>query len=401
MSAIAIFDPREHEPLAGEEWNDDIAHAFIAGIVREADDAYIEDRGWPTHPEDDGGAEVEPYHGVYFGTAGTMWALVYLAKMHGIALRNDYAAGVARCEERYRANPIETETVVPSYFLGTVGIMAARYAIAGDPTVLDRMGTDMRANVGNPVREALWGSPGTAIAALLVRERDADDRYDEILRAVQDEMWATWESATRDGGLLWEQDLYGQRRHLVGAAHGAIGNLAPLVRARDLLSPERQETLRERIPAMLERYVLRDGAAANWPSRGYPREGNRMQWCHGSPGVIMGLASYPVHDERVERLLIAGGEGIWQAGPLRKGPTLCHGTAGNGFALLRLASRTQDERWRSRAERFAMHAIRQVSAWRREFGMPSFSLWTGDLGVALYVDAVLRNDPSVLTLDVM
>ena len=48
-----------------------------------------------------------------------------------------------------------------------------------------------------------------------------------------------------------------------------------------------------------------------------------------------------------------------------------------------------------------MHAIRQLNAWRQEFGMPSFSLWTGDLGVALYVDAVLRNDPAVLTLDVM
>jgi hypothetical protein len=401
MNAIAIFDPQEHEQLAGEPWNEDIARAFVERIVREADGAYDDDRGWPLHPEDRETPEDEPYHGVYFGRAGTMWALVHLAKIYGIALRNDYAAGIARCEERYRANPVETETAVPSYFFGTVGIMAARYAITGDRRVLDRMGIDMLTNVGNPVREALWGSPGTALAALLVRERNEDDRYDDLLRAVQHELWATWEPAGRDGGLLWEQDLYGERRHLVGAAHGAIGNLAPLIRALDLLSPERRETLRSHIPAMLEEYVLRDGNAANWPSRGYPREGNRMQWCHGSPGVIMGLAGYPTDDERVERLLIEGGEGIWRAGPLRKGPTLCHGTAGNGFALLRLATRTNDERWRSRAERFAMHAIRQVNAWRQEFGMPSFSLWTGDLGVALFVDAVLRNDPAVLTLDVM
>jgi hypothetical protein len=401
MGAIAIFDPEEHEQLAGDPWSENVAPAFVERIVREVDAAYDDDRGWPLHPEDRGAPDDEPFHGVYFGSAGTMWALVRLAKIHGIALRNDYAAGIARCEERYRANPVETETVVPSYFLGTVGIMAARYAITGDRSVLDRMGIDMLANVGNPVREALWGSPGTALAALLVRERDKDDRYDDLLRAVQHELWATWEPAGREGGLLWEQDLYGERRHLVGAAHGAIGNLAPLVRALDLLSPERRETLRSRIPAMLEEYVLRDGDAANWPSRGYPREGNRMQWCHGSPGVIMGLADYPTDDERVERLLIEGGEGIWRAGPLRKGPTLCHGTAGNGFALLRLATRTNDERWRSRAERFAMHAIEQVNAWRQEFGMPSFSLWTGDLGVALYVDAVLRNDPAVLTLDVM
>jgi lantibiotic modifying enzyme len=126
-----------------------------------------------------------------------------------------------------------------------------------------------------------------------------------------------------------------------------------------------------------------------------------MQWCHGSPGVIIALASYPRHDERVERLLVAGGQGIWQAGPLRKGPTLCHGTAGNGFALLRLAVRTGDERWQRRAECFAMHAIGQVSNWRHTFGVPSFSLWTGELGVALYVDAVRRKDADLLTLDVM
>jgi len=401
MSSTAIFDPQEHEPLIDDAWSEAPARAFVARIVRETDDAYDDDRAWPLHPEDRYGADDEGDRGIYCGSAGTMWALTRLAETYGIVLRHDYGTAVARCEESYRADPRETEIVVPSYFLGTVGMMAARYAITGDRTVLDRLSTDLLANVGNPTRELLWGSPGTALAALLVRERDGDDRYDAVLRAVQDELWDTWEPADREGRLLWEQDLYGQRRHLFGAAHGAIGNLAPFVRAFDLLSPERQDELRERIPAMLEAYVLRDDAAANWPSRGYPREGNRMQWCHGSPGVIMGLASYPVHDERVERLLVEGGEGIWQAGPLRKGPTLCHGTAGNGFALLRLASRTSDERWRSRAERFAMHAIRQVAAWRQEFGMPSFSLWTGELGVALYVDAVLRSDPSVLTLDVM
>ena len=38
-------------------------------------------------------------------------------------------------------------------------------------------------------------------------------------------------------------------------------------------------------------------------------------------------------------LAIGGGELTWRAGPLRKGPGLCHGTAGNGFAFLRAARR--------------------------------------------------------------
>jgi hypothetical protein len=397
----AIFDPGEHEPLANESWDEGLARAFVRRIVLEADDAYSDERGgWPAHPEDDESAR-KTFRGLYFGAAGTMWAITHLAHTNGVTLKHNYGTAVARCEDSYRMNPIDTETVVPSYFLGTVGIMTAAYAITGDRALLDRIAGDMRVNTGNPAREALWGSSGTALAALLLSERDGDHRYDDVLRAVQEELWATWEPARKDGGLLWEQDLYGFRRRFVGAAHGALGNLAPFVRASHLLSSARKAELLERVPALLEIYAIRDGNAANWPALGEPCEGNRMQWCHGSPGVIMALASYPVQDDRVERLLVAGGEGIWKAGPVRKGPTLCHGTAGNGFALLRLAVRTSDPRWERRAECFAMHAIRQVADWRQKFGVPSFSLWTGELGVALYVDAVLRKDADLVTLDVM
>jgi len=351
--------------------------------------------------QDQYGLESETHYGIYCGTAGTIWALASLARRYGIELRHDYAEAIGRCEDSYRANPIGMKTMVPSYFMGSVGIILARYAITGDAASLDRLVTEVRANIGNPTREFLWGSPGTALGMLLLRERDGGHRYDDVLRAVQDELWTAWEPASIEGGLLWEQNLYGNRVHYVGAAHGAIGNLAPIIRAADLLSAERQAEVRERVPALLEAYLIRDGAAANWASLGKPSSGNRMQWCHGAPGVIIGLAGYPSDEERVERLLEAGGEGIWSAGPLRKGPTLCHGTAGNGFALLRLAQRTGEERWRRRAEQFAVHAIKQVALWREMFSKPAFSLWTDELGVALFVDALLRNDPSILTLDAM
>ena len=71
---------------------------------------------------------------------------------------------------------------------------------------------------------------------------------------------------------------------------------------------------------------------------------------------------------RLDALLLAGGELTWAAGPLRKGANLCHGTAGNGLALLKLFARTADERWLERARRFAMHAAAQVGAARREHG---------------------------------
>ena len=45
-------------------------------------------------------------------------------------------------------------------------------------------------------------------------------------------------------------------------------------------------------------------------------------------------------------LAASAGELIWRAGPIRKGAGLCHGTAGNGFAFLKLLHATGDERWR-------------------------------------------------------
>ncbi len=395
-----IFEASEHEMLTSAAFDASSARAFVREIVRATDGAFEAGRGWPLHPEDRSGEETARYAGIYCGTSGTMLALTTLARAYNVELRHDYTEAIVECEENYRREPADTSmTVVPSYFLGTVGIMLARYALTEDAATLDRIVTDMRANVGNPTREVLWGSPGTAIAGVLIRERDGDRRFDDVLRMVQTELWETWEPIDGEGGLLWQQDMYGDQRHYVGAGHGAIGNLTPFLGAMDLLSTEERAVLRERIAALLEAYIIRDADAANWYSLGKPRFGMRMQWCHGSPGVIIGLARYPVDDERVEALLVQGGNGIWKAGPLRKGPTLCHGTAGNGFAFLRLFERTGDDLWLHRAQRFSAHAMEQVTTWRETFGMPSFSLWTGELGVALYIDAVLRRDPRLLTLD--
>jgi DUF1680 family protein len=105
-------------------------------------------------------------------------------------------------------------------------------------------------------------------------------------------------------------------------------------------------------------------------------------------------------DEELDALLLAGGELTWAAGPLRKGANLCHGTAGNGLALLELFTRTTDERWLHRARRFATHAAAQVTAARREHGRGRHTLWTGDLGTAMYLQQCLSETSGVPTIDV-
>jgi len=131
----------------------------------------------------------------------------------------------------------------------------------------------------------------------------------------------------------------------------------------------------------------------NWlPTPGSPADGIRVQWCHGAPGVVCALAGAPSH-RRLDALLLAAGELVWEAGPVRGGSGLCHATAGNGWAFLKLNRRTQDRKWLARARRFAMHAIEQR---RGERG-----LWSGDLGLALFLRACIEADDRWPLLDVL
>jgi len=116
--------------------------------------------------------------------------------------------------------------------------------------------------------------------------------------------------------------------------------------------------------------------------------------------MVACLATIAPGDAEHERLLLAGGELVWQAGPLAKGANLCHGTAGNGLALLKLFERTGDERWLDRARGFAMHSIRQVEQERRDVGFGRYSLWTGDPGTALYLALCLDGEAALPGFDV-
>ena len=96
----------------------------------------------------------------------------------------------------------------------------------------------------------------------------------------------------------------------------------------------------------------------------------------------------------------AGAETTWRAGPLAKLPGLCHGAPGAGYAFLKLFARTGDVRWLDRARRFAMHGILQGERALATDGRRKYSLWTGDLGLAMFLWDCVRGAPDFPTLDV-
>ena len=116
--------------------------------------------------------------------------------------------------------------------------------------------------------------------------------------------------------------------------------------------------------------------------------------------MVAALSAVPAGiDAEFDRLLLDGGETTWSVGPLANNASICHGTAGNGYTFLKLYQRSGNDVWLHRARSFAMHAIAQMRAQHERWQRPWFSLWTGDAGVACYLNACITGNPSILSFD--
>jgi hypothetical protein len=296
--------------------------------------------------------------------------------------------------------------VVPSYFLGEAGILLIDWRLTGSRQAEERLAAVVRDNIANPTNEALWAAPGTMVAAWHMGTWTRDARWQELFAENVDHLFKTWQRSEHAPCHLWTQDLYGRIVQLLGAGHGFAGNVDPLLRGAGSLSDEQRTLLFDRCVETLQATVVEDGASANWkPGVGPPRPGRTsplVQWCHGAPGIVTGLAHYPQQrSQAMEDLMQRAANLVWEAGPLAKGHGLCHGTAGNGYALLAMHRRTQDETWLARARAFAMHAIGQRERMRRQYGQGRYTLWTGDPGLAVYLWHCIEGRGGMPGLDVM
>ena len=348
-----LFSPESHEPVTDAAWDPEAVRAAIREIVADAEAAF--DDGWRAHPRD----EPEPVRlrNVYDGGAGVVHALDDLQRRGLVELRRDYVPYL----ERSAAAELDFPDVDSrrSLWNGETGIRFVLQRLAPSDANLERLAELIAANERDPRRELMWGSPGT----ILVGRALGLDVSPSV----------AWLLAQRNADGLWTQNIDGQDRRWLGPAHGFAGCVLALGEVEAL-----SETLR--------RFGVEEDGLINWPPLAETRldaqrDGQiRMQWCHGAPGIVATLAHL-----MDKELALAGAELTWRAGPLRKGAGLCHGTGGNGYAFLAVFSRTGDEEWLTRARAFAMHALEQVRQSHEEYGRGRYTLWTGDLGTALYL----------------
>ena len=353
-----LFRAAEHEPLVAAEWDEARVEEAIRTIVADAEAAFDGER-WPFHPADE--PDDSP-NTIYLGVAGMAWALHELGS-------TDWDEAVFGALERYRRKPDGGEqwAYAPGYLAGECGIALVGYRLTGDADLADRLHGLVLANLADEWHELLWGATGSLLAAEAMLAWTGEQRWEEAWEALADGL-----EAARDADGLWTQERLDAR--YVGVGHGFAGNQRALANRRPV-----------EVDAVLARHALRDCTLANWPpAEGAPPEQIRVQWCHGAPGIVAALG-----DLMDEELALAGGNLTWRAGPLAKGSNLCHGTAGNAYAFLVLHERTGDELWLDRARAFALHAIGQVERERAALGRGRYSLFTGDIGVALFLRHLL------------
>jgi Lanthionine synthetase C-like protein len=393
MVTVALYEPAQFEPLIDEPWVPARVEDAIAAIVSDADAAFEREALWPAD-ELDGWEEPLPLKSLYVGAAGVIWALDALRQRGHAETSLDLAAAAFRTLELKRAAPdfAADEHYHPAALLcGETGPLLVAFRLTSDPSLTDDLHALVRANVANPTDDLSWGAPGTLLAALAMGEWTGEPRWEEAARES-----ATALRARRGDDGLWRQD---DDYRGLGTPTGAAGNTLALLRF------EPDDALASETAAVLSRHAFRGGGLANWPGTplwqqlARPRDGRIcLQWCTGAPGVLAGAWDYLGED-----LLLAGAELIWHAGAHgdEKGHGLCHGTAGNGFALLKAFARTGDERWLERARRFALHALAQAERIAAANGRRRYSLFTGDLGTALFAAACLDLDARYPIIDVM
>lgn len=392
-----LYSADMFEPLTARSWNEARVRDAIRSIVADADAACRGPRLlWKADPWD-GWRATSPMKNLYVGAAGVIWGLDRLRARGYAETQLDLPALAAGVHELARERPDYMKGIeLPSQrasglACGSSGIAFVAWKLTRERALDDELLSLVRANVETDVDEVMWGSPGTLLLASAMAEATSAERWSRLRDDTAEALWAR-----RDTNGWWEQRLCGERYRGTGPWHGLVGNVAAL---EPVLDDARRARLIMDAVSLLEGTAVAEDGLVNWPFGDRPQlvspDGAiRLQFCCGAPGIVAMATGY-----LPQEVLLLGAELAWRAGPpgMEKGPCLCHGTAGTGHAFLKVFEGTGDERWLNHARRFALHALEQVE--RRSQGR--HSLFTGDVGVALYAADCLEGHGEIPLFDVL
>jgi Lanthionine synthetase C-like protein len=386
-----LFTPSRHEQLASQRFDEAAAQKAIARIVARAElELDPRDGRWPLDADDAVRPDEGPACGLYCGAAGVFWALGEL----GAELDREQ---VERLERKLVDEPDDPDLGVGGVWSGVPGVLAVAERHWPDASRRDRIEALARTSLTSPALEVLYGHPGHMVLAAQLHACTGEERWATFWADGAQRLLDDWQYDDALDAWLWTPQVGRDTSRYLGAAHGLAGNVHALLRgARGLLDADRRTDVERRALHTLSRLAVVEDGRVNWPPvAGDPlvgRGGIRVQWCHGAAGVLITLWDTAPDNDDWSELLVQAGHLVFEAGPIRDQPGLCHGTAGNAYALLAVWRRTGDDEWLARARACAAHAAAQVEERAERLGHGHHSLFTGDEGVALCMRSCLTGD---------
>jgi hypothetical protein len=396
-----MYEQARHEPLVEIEWDEERARNAIDQIVRDTHTHFDPQHLWPIHSLDRMSRDnAKPFRMLYFGAAGVIWALDYLNRMGATEKVRDYSSTLSELAAANRSDLSLSEPNAYSYLMGDSGISLLQWRANPSAELANSIYRAVESNTTNPAREFMWGAPGTMLVALFMHDFTGEERWKEVYVKNVREILSQLVKVKDLGCYTWTQDLYGRTSLYLGAVHGFAANIFSILTGRQLLDGETVRLVESLAADTLHRTAHVHERLANWPAD-VGGTTQLVQHCHGAPGMITCLVDVRRNaNGSFDDLLSKGGELVWKAGPLIKGSNLCHGTAGNGYAFLKLYRRTAETTWLDRARAFAMHAIDQWERHSERYAQMRYSLWTGDLGLAIYLWDCIHGQANFPTMDV-
>ncbi|MFT5635985.1 MAG: lantibiotic modifying enzyme [Cognaticolwellia sp.] len=394
-----LFDTARHELLTTTLWEDNIVQKEIISIIDDIEQSLLPNACWPTHPLDaESYPRVGPKWSAYAGAAGAI---------HGLQILKNYgydARDLSNLLEEVHSSFIKSPDVSVDFGLqiGEIGILVPRLlAEPNNQEVSQYLLKCMEETVDLPLYEITSGQSGMMHAALALYRKTGDICWKSIYIKGAKSLMDNWKEDTETGEWHWQSQVFGPKRHYYGACHGISGNANILLQGIDLLPSSYSEVTINRTIVTLNISAKREANLTNWILCTKPNIDKLLvQWCHGAAGIVTAMAMTPKDNSSssklLDELLESTGELVWQAGPLVKGSNICHGTSGNGYAFLYLYKRTGNSIWLDRARKFAIHAVEQCNRDRLHYGQGRYTLWTGDVGLAIYLHHCLYPENSAI-----
>jgi hypothetical protein len=185
-----MIEASRHVPLRSEPWDRGAAVQAIDDIVADALGQFGDDRFWPAYPTDGGLKDGDS--SIYSGAAGVIWALEHLKRVGATKANFDFRPYLPQLLERTQTEmaTFKDYANTGSLLYGDMGTALLIMRLEPSSAIADLVYMRADANTRLPIRELMWGMPGSMIASISMGEMTGEARWRAIFESQAERLLA-------------------------------------------------------------------------------------------------------------------------------------------------------------------------------------------------------------------